>query len=700
MLGLVGAVSAQGQRALRADRSTQPIGSSALATTSVTGTFTYQGQLKNGGSPVNGSCDLQFSLFDASSGPNQIGSTQSVNSQSVSSGLFTVLLNNSGQFGATPFNGEARWIEIAVRCPTSIGGFMTLNPRQQLTAAPYASSLMPGAVISGSINPILTVNTTNGASSIAAIVGHVIITNPGGVSAGVRGINDGTGNLGIGVFGSQNGSGWGVYGSAPSGAGVRATSVSGNGVYANSSSGIGVYGASTSGPGVYGSSITASGVQGSAPLTGVTGIATATTGLGIYGVTEGTAGIGVFGNAPATSGKSVGIYGNSASDLGIGVDGYNSSATGQTIGMKGGVMSTDGIGVYGSAPITGVMGSSTDQYGTGVFGVNENSTHGYGVFGNSNGTQGIGVVGTNERNELNVGSGVQGYSIGGFGVTGFSISGTAIAGLSTNNGSWLGAPNGTGVYGYSNQGDGVLGRSNVAGKSGVYGSNTNNNGYGVYGTAPITGVTGIATATNGIGVYGNATALDGAGTGIYGTGGYVGVKGESATNYHGVIGRNTGGSGASPLPGAGVWGDSGTTYGVYGLSSGIAGVVGTATRASGYGVWAQNNIVTGTALAITGGGIKVSGAGISTTTPVFIHIATSGNTSFNFTCIDNVMTNDDSTAILIITQNYSPNNVYNAHPVGVFYAAPNWCIFNEDVSTNPPATMPLGAAFNVMVIKP
>ncbi len=27
--------------------------------------FTYQGQLKSGGNPVNGSCDFRFALFDA-----------------------------------------------------------------------------------------------------------------------------------------------------------------------------------------------------------------------------------------------------------------------------------------------------------------------------------------------------------------------------------------------------------------------------------------------------------------------------------------------------------------------------------------------------------------------------------------------------------------------------------------------------------
>ena len=59
------------------------------------------------------------------------------------------------------------------------------------------------------------------------MLGQVTSTSPGGFSAAVRGINSGTGGLGIGVYGSQNGSGWGVYGTSPSGVGVYGQSSSG-----------------------------------------------------------------------------------------------------------------------------------------------------------------------------------------------------------------------------------------------------------------------------------------------------------------------------------------------------------------------------------------------------------------------------------------------------------------------------------------
>ncbi len=96
--------------------------------------FTYQGQLKQGGNPVNGVCDFQFSLWDAASGGAQIGSTQTAANVSVSNGLFTVQLD----FGAGAFNGDARWLAIAVRCPAGSGSYTTLSPRQELTATPYA----------------------------------------------------------------------------------------------------------------------------------------------------------------------------------------------------------------------------------------------------------------------------------------------------------------------------------------------------------------------------------------------------------------------------------------------------------------------------------------------------------------------------------------------------------------------------------
>lgn len=97
--------------------------------------FTYQGQLKQSGTPVTASCDLQFSLWDALTAGTQIGTTQTKTGVSVTNGLFTIA---DLDFGTGAFDGTGRWLELAVRCPTGSGSFTPLNPRQALTPAPYA----------------------------------------------------------------------------------------------------------------------------------------------------------------------------------------------------------------------------------------------------------------------------------------------------------------------------------------------------------------------------------------------------------------------------------------------------------------------------------------------------------------------------------------------------------------------------------
>ncbi len=91
-----------------------------------------------------------------------------------------------------------------------------------------------------------TNNTTS--SSVSAVRGTISSTSPGGFAAAVRGINNGTGGLGIGMWGSHAGSGWGVYGVTPNGLGVYGNaSANGYGVYANSNTGTGLNATSTNG---------------------------------------------------------------------------------------------------------------------------------------------------------------------------------------------------------------------------------------------------------------------------------------------------------------------------------------------------------------------------------------------------------------------------------------------------------------------
>jgi len=109
--------------------------------------FTYQGQLKQDGNPVNDTCDFQFTLYDAASGGTSLG-TQTRTGVSVSNGYFTI---PDLDFGAGAFQGDARWLQIAVRCPAGSGDYTILSPRQALTAAPYAlfSKAAPWSGLSG-----------------------------------------------------------------------------------------------------------------------------------------------------------------------------------------------------------------------------------------------------------------------------------------------------------------------------------------------------------------------------------------------------------------------------------------------------------------------------------------------------------------------------------------------------------------------
>lgn len=96
--------------------------------------FTYQGKLTDAGGAANGAYDLQFRLFDALVGGNQIATTVIREDVAVSNGIFTVTLD----FGAAAFPGANRFLEISVRPGPSTGAFTALTPLQPISATPYA----------------------------------------------------------------------------------------------------------------------------------------------------------------------------------------------------------------------------------------------------------------------------------------------------------------------------------------------------------------------------------------------------------------------------------------------------------------------------------------------------------------------------------------------------------------------------------
>lgn len=111
--------------------------------------FAYQGELRQNNQPVTASVDMTFTLYDAATSGNVIGTPIALTAANadpvqVVDGLFMVNLD----FGAASFintNSDARWLEVQI-------GTNILNPRTKLENAPYAlTSDFAYGVAAGSI---------------------------------------------------------------------------------------------------------------------------------------------------------------------------------------------------------------------------------------------------------------------------------------------------------------------------------------------------------------------------------------------------------------------------------------------------------------------------------------------------------------------------------------------------------------------
>ncbi len=172
-----------------------------------------------------------------------------------------------------------------------------------------------------------------------------------------------------------------------------------------------------------------------------------------------------------------------------------------------------------------------------------------------------------------------------------------------------------------------------------------------------------------------------------------GALGDSAA----VFGQFGDASGWFSPGSAGVRGDSAAESGVVGTTGSGEGVVGIASSgigvyasAGGRGVYARTNDG-GTALEVSNGAIRVSGA----VTPAFVHITTAGNIGATTTRIDHPLTDNDPNAILFVTHDYGASGPYHNSPVGVWYDAGKWHIYNENTAF----PMTAGRRFNILVIK-
>jgi hypothetical protein len=560
--------------------------------------FTYQGQLKDGaGNPITTTCDFLFSLWDALSAGTQVGGNSTVTGVAVANGFFAALVNAGGEFGANAFTGEARWLEIAVQC-SGDPGYTTLSPRQELSGAPYALSLRPGAKVVGSVSggaAILGQNTAANGTGVYGMGPNAVVADSSSPGYGAMvGRNYATTGAGYGVYGltaSAEANTAGLYGWANAASGQT------YGAYARSDSpdGSGVYGEATATSGA------AKGVVGRTAAPGVSGTFT------YYSM-------GVDGYATSTSGPTAGVWGQSASTEGIGVRGWASANDGRTYGLYGQSDSTLGTGVYGSGAI-GVEGESTRSTGSGVVGVGfigvrgqSHSTLGSAVYGEADATSGSAI-------------GVQGWSasIGGAGVSGWA---SANSGQTRGVDGVAASSDGYGVAGHNSAGSGNA--------FGIYGRSDSTDGTAVYGwTSPTSGTTygvqGLSRSPSGYGVYGTNIATSGTAYGVYGLShstegsGMYGLADASSGITYGVQGQSDSsvGKGVAGFATA----TSGATYGVYGESRSVSGfgvyAHNTASSGPAYGVYAVSDSTEGYGVFAVGrtavAGLSPSGDGVAGT---------------------------------------------------------------------------------------
>jgi len=154
---------------------------SSIAINAQTTAFTYQGKLTDNISAANVTYDLQFALYDALTGGNQVGTTQTHTGVILNRGIFTVDLDFGSQFP-----GADRWLEISVK-KSSDSSYTTLLPRQKISSVPYAvralsaatadslSSACVGCVTDSQINSVsgskvtgTVANATNAATATTA----------------------------------------------------------------------------------------------------------------------------------------------------------------------------------------------------------------------------------------------------------------------------------------------------------------------------------------------------------------------------------------------------------------------------------------------------------------------------------------------------------------------------------------------------
>lgn len=144
--------------------------------------FNFQGRLNDGANPANGRYDLQFKLFDAISGGNQVFATVDRPNLMLVNGVFSTTLD----FGVSAFDTGTRFVEISVRPNGSPNEYVILGGRQQILSVPFAvraATAQNAQTLEGQTSGDFIKNST------AAQTANFNITGNGTVG----------GNLGVGV---------------------------------------------------------------------------------------------------------------------------------------------------------------------------------------------------------------------------------------------------------------------------------------------------------------------------------------------------------------------------------------------------------------------------------------------------------------------------------------------------------------------
>ena len=133
--------------------------------------FTYQGRLIDSNIPAGGEYDLRFTLERVSAEYSQIGEDILADDVTVVDGYFTVDLD----FGSDVFDGNAVWLEIAVRAGdmNDPNAFTVLSPRQFITPVTY-SLVTRGVIVDSNDNVGLG---TNSPDNKLHIVGKIRIVD-------------------------------------------------------------------------------------------------------------------------------------------------------------------------------------------------------------------------------------------------------------------------------------------------------------------------------------------------------------------------------------------------------------------------------------------------------------------------------------------------------------------------------------------